>query len=87
MYQYMQEQLGIHIDERGVIPIEVDVDKEGNVTNVYFSNVLVNEENQNELTGVYKMPIRSDVDLAAKKSLGLLGENNQLSKLNEQQLK
>ena len=84
MYQYMQEQLGIHIDERGVIPIEVDVDKEGNVTNVYFSNVLVNEENQNELTGVYKMPIRSDVDLAAKKSLGLLGENNQLSK---QQLK
>lgn len=87
MYQYMQEQLGIHIDERGVIPIEVDVDKEGNVTNVYFSNVLVNEENQNELTGVYKMPIRSDVDLAAKKSLGLLGENSQLSKLNEQQLK
>lgn len=87
MYQYMQEQLGIHIDERGVIPIEVDVDKEGNVTNVYFSNVLVNEENQNELTGVYKMSIRSDVDLAAKKSLGLLGENNQLSKLNEQQLK
>jgi hypothetical protein len=83
----MQEQLGIHIDERGVIPIEVDVDKEGNVTNVYFSNVLVNEENQNELTGVYKMSIRSDVDLAAKKSLGLLGENNQLSKLNEQQLK
>jgi hypothetical protein len=33
------------------------------------------------------MPIRSDVDLAAKKSLGLLGENSQLSKLNEQQLK
>lgn len=87
MYQYMQEQLGIHIDERGVIPIEVDVDKEGNVTNVYFSSVLVNEENQNELTGVYKMPVRSDVDLAAKKSLGLLGENSQLSKLNEQQLK
>lgn len=87
MYQYMQEQLGIKIDERGIIPIEVDVDNKGNVTNVYFSNVLINEENENEMTGVYKIPVRSDIDLAAKKSLGLLGTSEQLVKLSEKQLK